>query len=186
MKIKSLGRKMQMKNLESGQNKIVLNPIGYVKTKEEEGKFWVEIKEEFRPALKELENFSHAHIIWWANKNDNKKARSSLVSEQLPPFYGNAAPSMGNFATRSEYRPNPVLITTCPLINVDKEKGIITVPWMDAFDGSPVVDIKPYLQMSDLVNEAKYPVYLQHWPKSQEEAVKWFSDQIAQANQSEV
>jgi len=160
----------------SNENPIVLNPIGVVKGIEQEQKFWIEIHKEFRPALKELEHFTHMHVIWWANKNDTPKLRKVLVSEELPPFYGKDAPSMGVFSNRSEFRPNPVLMTICPILSIDIEQGIITVPWMDAFPETPVIDIKPYLPMADLVETADYPEYLQHWPKSVESAMKWWAE----------
>lgn len=160
----------------SNKKSIILNPIGEVKANEQEKKFWIQIDKEFRPALKELEKFTHAHIIWFANKNDTPELRKVLVSEELPPFYGDNAPSMGVFANRSEFRPNPIAMTICPILSVDIEKGIIVVPWMDAFPGSPVVDIKPYLPMADLVETADYPEYLQHWPKSVEAAMKWWAE----------
>ncbi len=165
-----------MEKANTGKKSILLNPIGVIKSKEEEQKFWVEIEKEFRPALKELELFTHMHVIWWANKNDTPKLRKVLVSEELPPFYGKDAPSMGVFSNRSEFRPNPIAMTICPIISVDLENGIIVVPWMDAFPGTPVIDIKPYLPMADLVESADYPEYLQHWPKSVEAAMKWWQE----------
>ncbi len=156
---------------------IILHPIGLAKTNEEEGKFWIEIFPEYRPALKELEKFSHAHIIWWADRNDTESARKTLISEELPPFYGKDAPSMGVFANRSELRPNPILITSTPILSIDQDSGIISIPWFDGLPNSPVIDIKPYLRMTDIIADAKYPEYLQHWPNNQEEAIKWFSEQ---------
>ena len=157
--------------------KIVLNPIGLIKINEKEGKFWIEIKEKFRPALKELEKFTHVNIFWWANQNDTPKRRNVLLSEELPPFYGEDAPSMGVFANRSEFRPNPIALTAVKIIKVDIKKGIIQVPWMDAFQDTPVIDLKPYLPMTDLIETAEYPSYLQHWPKSQEKSAEFWSQQ---------
>lgn len=153
---------------------IILHPIGEVKV--EEDTTWIEIKKEFRPAMKELEKYTHVNIIWWANKNDTPKRRTVMVSEELPPFYGKDAPSMGVFANRSEFRPNPICISATKMLKVDLENGIIQIPWTDAFPGTPVIDIKPYLPMSDIIGEADYPSYLQHWPKSQEAALKWWAE----------
>ena len=160
----------------TGNKKIVLNPIGLVKMNEKEGKFWIEIKEKFRPALKELEKFTHVNIFWWANQNDTPKRRSVLISEELPPFYGDA-PSLGVFANRSEFRPNPIALTAVEIIKVDIKKGIIQVPWMDAFQDTPVIDMKPYLPATDLIETADYPSYLQHWPRSQEKSAEFWSQQ---------
>jgi len=157
--------------------KIVLNPIGFVKMNEKEGKFWIEIKEQFRPALKELEKFTHANIFWWADKNDTPKRRGVLISEDLPPFYGDKAPSMGVFANRSEFRPNPIALSAVKIIKIDMEKGIIQVAWLDTFQDTPIIDIKPYLPMVDIIESADYPSYLQHWPKSQEKSVEFWAQQ---------
>jgi len=161
----------------STTQKITLNPIGTVKADEQDQKFWIEIEKKFRPALKELGKFTHCHILWWANENDTPNRRKVLVSEDLPPFYGKDAPSMGVFSNRSEFRPNPIAMTICPIISVDVDRGIVNVPWMDAFPDTPVIDIKPYLPMADLVETADYPEYLQHWPKSVEAAMKWWAEQ---------
>ena len=167
-----------MKNNENYDEDIKLTPIGYVRKNEHDEQVYLEISEKFRPALKELDQFSHAHIMWWAHQNDTKDARSVLVSEKLPPFYGDNAPSMGVFANRSEFRPNPVLMTITPILDIDHQKGIIKVPWFDGFPGTPIIDIKPYILMSDIVSKAKYPSYLQHWPRNQEEAAVWWSKQM--------
>ena len=98
---------------------MILNPVGIVKANDQEQRFWIEIEKKFRPALKELEHFTHIHVIWWANQNDTPKLRKVLVSEELPPFYGKDAPSMGVFSNRSEYRPNPIAMTICPVLSVD-------------------------------------------------------------------
>ena len=147
-----------------------VNSIGSVKKNKDN--IELIIKKEFRPALKELDQFSHLIVIWWISGNDNEKARSELQITEFPPFYGDNIPTMGIFATRAEYRPNPIAITSCQMLKVDFEKGRIYVPWFDAFDGTPIIDIKPYIMMSDVCENADYPPYLQHWPRSQEKASK--------------
>jgi len=58
------------------KKEIILHPIGEVKI--EDNQTWIEIKEEFRPALKELEKYTHVNIIWWADKNDTPQRRNRL------------------------------------------------------------------------------------------------------------
>jgi tRNA-Thr(GGU) m(6)t(6)A37 methyltransferase TsaA len=162
------------------EKSITLNPIGKAQTNEEKGEFSIIIKEKFRPALKELENFTHINILWWANEHDNPKSREITQVSELPPFYGEKAPTMGIFATRSEYRPNPILLTTVQIMDIDQKKGLIKLAYFDAFNGSPIIDIKPYLGMTDRVMSAEYPKYLQHWPKTNEEAAEWWAQQFAE------
>jgi tRNA (Thr-GGU) A37 N-methylase len=59
---------------------------------------------------------------------------------------------------------------------VDEENGVIDLAYIDAFDGTPIVDIKPYLPMSDRVISAEYPEWLEGFPASMEEAAEFFSD----------
>jgi tRNA (adenine37-N6)-methyltransferase len=155
----------------------IVNSIGKVKAKPEKGEFSIEIQEKYRPGLKELEKYSHVNVFWWIDKNDNEKSRNVMQTEDLPPFYGEDAPSMGVFATRSEFRPNPIGLTTVQILKIDHKKGIITVPYIDAFDQTPIIDLKPYIMMTDLIKSAKYPDYLIHWPACNEDAMEWWAKQ---------
>jgi tRNA (adenine37-N6)-methyltransferase len=82
----------------------------------------------------------------------------------------------GVFANRSQARPNPIAITTAYLINVDQESGQVDLAYIDAFKGTPLLDIKPYLPMSDRVMSAEYPDWMKEFPESMEEAADFFSD----------
>ena len=167
------------------EKQIILKPIGIVHANEEKMEFSIEIKKEYRDGLKELEHYTHVNVLFWAHKNDTKKARSNLVAEDLPFFYGEDAPSMGVFATRSQFRPNPILISPTQILNLDKKKGIIKVAYLDAFDKTPVVDLKPYIGMSDRVMSAEYPSYLQHWPDTNEKAAQWYAELMQNAEEAE-
>jgi tRNA-Thr(GGU) m(6)t(6)A37 methyltransferase TsaA len=148
-----------------------LKPIGYVHT--EAGSHWVEILDTYRPALHMLGQFSHAHIIWWADQNDNPDARNLLQTE-LPYAPGQKA---GVFACRAEYRPNPIGVTICFMIDVDEDAGIITLPWIDALDGTPVIDIKPYIPLSDRIRDVRVATWLEGWPMWMEDAAAFFAEE---------
>jgi tRNA-Thr(GGU) m(6)t(6)A37 methyltransferase TsaA len=135
-----------------------LYPIGMIKRSED--KIWLEISEPFRSGLKQLEHFSHVMVFWWADKHDNDKSRSIMVTE--PPYA--QGKRTGVFATRAEYRPNPIAMTTCKLLDVDEEMGVVSIANIDAFDGSPVVDLKAYFPVCDRVREARIPDWLSDWP----------------------
>jgi len=162
------------------QRKMVLNEIGIVHSNDEKMEYSIEIHEKYRPALKELEKFTHVNVFWWGHENDNLEKRAITQISKLPPFYGKSAPTMGVFATRSEYRPNPILLTSAKIIRIDHKTGMIYIPYFDGFEGSSVVDLKPYLPMTDLHITANYPKYLQHWPKNNEEAAEWWAKQDSQ------
>jgi tRNA (Thr-GGU) A37 N-methylase len=82
----------------------------------------------------------------------------------------------GVFANRSELRPNPIAITTSFILSVDENAGVVDLAWIDSFDGSPILDIKPYLPMSDRVRDAEYPEWLEGLPDCMEEAAEFFTD----------
>jgi tRNA (Thr-GGU) A37 N-methylase len=77
---------------------------------------------------------------------------------------------MGIFATRSPVRPNPIALTAVQAIEIDYEKGVIHIAWIDANDGSPVLDIKPYTPSLDRIEAPGVPEWCSHWPKSVEES----------------
>ncbi|MCW4023699.1 MAG: TrmO family methyltransferase [Candidatus Bathyarchaeota archaeon] len=135
-----------------------LTPIGKVTTAEDG--FNIEIYEPCHPALKQLNQFSHVIVIWWANQHDNKESRN--ITQTTPPY---ANKLTGVFACRAEYRPNPIAITTCAILDVDEQKGIVKVPWIDAYDGTPVLDLKAYFPVSDRVKDPHIPKWLANWPQ---------------------
>jgi tRNA (Thr-GGU) A37 N-methylase len=77
-------------------------PIGYVRRSE--SGIYLEIGDSFRPALKQLEHFSHVIVFWWADRHDNEESRSIMQTE--PPYAEGKL--TGVFACRAEYRPNPI------------------------------------------------------------------------------
>lgn len=76
---------------------------------------------------------------------------------------------MGVLASRSPVRPNPIAITACTLIALDKENHRLEVAYLDAEDGTPILDIKPYEPSIDRVRDVKMPAWCNHWPNSLEE-----------------
>jgi tRNA (Thr-GGU) A37 N-methylase len=118
------------------------------------------------PALTNLNGFSHLQIVWWGHLFDHPAQRAVLVSDKP---YQTGPDKIGIFATRSPIRPNPVLITNVSVQRIDFEKGLIETPYIDAEDGSPVIDIKPYHQ-SERVRECSVPDWCRHWPEWDEDA----------------
>lgn len=134
-------------------------PIGSVRR--EDGRIHLQIDAAYRPALKQLGQFSHVMAFWWADRFDNEEGRTLLQTE--PPY----APEhvTGVFATRSPYRPNPIAMTTCKLLGVDEEAGLVQVADIDAVDGTPIVDLKAYFPVCDRVAQAHIPAWLSDWPE---------------------
>ena len=93
----------------------------------------------YEPALKNLEGFDRIWLIWWFHKNDTWRP---MV---LPPR--GPGTRRGLFATRSPHRPNPIGITCTTLRRVS---GLtLEVGELDLVDGTPILDIKPYIPEVD-------------------------------------
>ncbi len=149
-------------------SEIKINSIGSVKT--EKDHYHLSIKKEYRKSLKGIEGFSHIIIIWWGNQSDLKEQRKKLVVNKP---YKKGPDIIGIFATRSEIRPNPVLLTTANILSVDLEKGIIDIPWIDAENNSPIIDLKPYQPCSDRVKNVEQPEWCSDWPRFYEESAEF-------------
>jgi tRNA (adenine37-N6)-methyltransferase len=95
----------------------------------------IELLREFEPGLKDIEGFSHLFILWVFDRADG----SSLIA--TPP--SDLSRPHGVFATRSPRRPNPIGLTVVELLRRDGAE--LHVRGVDMLDGTPVVDIKPYM-----------------------------------------
>ncbi len=114
----------------------------------------IRFEPEFRnaDALRGLEGFSHLWIMWIFSEN----IRSTWSPTVRPPRLGGNK-RLGVFATRSSFRPNPVALSCVKIerIDIDRPEGPeIVVSGADLMDGTPIVDIKPYLPYTDAHPEA--------------------------------
>ena len=103
-------------------------------------------------ALRGLEGFSHLWLLWIFSEN----VRATWKPTVRPPRLGGNT-RLGVFATRSSFRPNPIAMSCVKIekINLTGEgASSITVSGADLMDGTPIVDIKPYLPYADSVPEA--------------------------------
>lgn len=128
---------------------------------------YIEVDEKYIPALQALDGFSHINVIWWFSDFDKLEHREIMQAEQ--PYKG-SPDTMGIFATRSPIRPNPIALTASEIISIDYEKGMIQIAFIDANDGTPVLDIKPYTPSLDRVESPGVPAWCSDWPKSIEES----------------
>ena len=141
----------------------VVHPIGEIRVKD--GEMAIVVDKKYIPALQGIEGFGHLSILWWFSELDNEEARSYL---EMPAPYKNAPEVMGIFATRGPVRPNPIALTTVKVLHIDHENGVITIPYIDANDGSPVLDIKPYTPSIDRIEKPVVPAWCANWPASYE------------------
>lgn len=136
---------------------IELEALGRVEHRE--GKVIVEVLPTFAPALDGIESFSHIWVIYWFHGNDSPENRQIL---KVHPRRNPANPLTGVFATRSPVRPNLLGLQTCRLIR--REGNRLEVEGLDAWEGSPVLDIKPYLPRLDSHPEAVVPKWAEGKP----------------------
>lgn len=139
---------------------MILNRVGVVCAKG--GSMAIKLEEEYWPALRELDGFGHLAALWWADKADDPQARKTLTVEKP---YRLAPERMGIFATRSPMRPNPIGLSVAQIVGMDPGQGMIYLAYIDADDGTPVIDIKPYTPSLDRVENPRVPAWCGHWPK---------------------
>jgi len=116
---------------------------------------WLEIFPEYTPALHGLRDFSHLWVFYWFHGNDNPEDRRTL---QVHPRRDAANPLTGVFACRAPVRPNLIGFTACRIIKV--EGNVVEVADLDALDGSPILDLKPYIPSGDAIPQAVTPGWL--------------------------
>jgi tRNA-Thr(GGU) m(6)t(6)A37 methyltransferase TsaA len=134
-------------------------PVGYIRRGDE--RTYLEILEPYVPALKELEGFSHVQVFWWFSEFQDDMYRGITQSDKAPY----EAPVMGVVACRSPVRPNPIGLTTAKILNVDQAAGVVEIANIDAFDDTPVLDLKAYIPVCDRVEKVHVPAWAADWPE---------------------
>ena len=137
----------------------ILHPIGKISTCGGDVKLILD--QQYIPALQGLDGFGYVQIIWWFDGCDNQESRGTLTEEKP---YAKGPDMLGTFATRSPKRPNPLALTSAYVTYVDHERGVVGLAYIDANDGSPVLDIKPYTPSLDRVEHPIVPQWCAHWP----------------------
>lgn len=126
---------------------ITLNPIGTVRSPytitaqvpkglgaRHDAEGVLEIRPELEEGLRDIEGFSHLFVLWIFDRADGYDLLAHPPSDDRPH---------GVFATRSPRRPNPIGLTVVELLGRDGTR--LHVRGVDMLDGTPIVDIKPYL-----------------------------------------
>ncbi|HEY5639534.1 MAG TPA: tRNA (N6-threonylcarbamoyladenosine(37)-N6)-methyltransferase TrmO [Dehalococcoidia bacterium] len=148
-----------------------LTPIGYVRNRVREpmADGWADVESRviIRPELTDmllgLGDYSHVVVVFWPHRVPDEVRGSK---PQLHPRDDESYPLMGVLATRSQIRPNPLLVSPVPLLEIDG--SVLRVRGLDAIDGTPVLDVKPYLPHHDAIPDARVPKWVedaQAWRK---------------------
>ncbi|MHB8901798.1 MAG: tRNA (N6-threonylcarbamoyladenosine(37)-N6)-methyltransferase TrmO [Thermoguttaceae bacterium] len=128
----------------------VVHPIGRVQIAD--GRTLIVLDKKYESGLLGLDGYSHLLLFWWLDKNDTAAKRAVL---QVHPRGNPQNPLTGVFACRSPFRPNLIALTVCKIIAV--KDNTVQIESTDAFDGTPVLDIKPFLPGYDTAAGATVP-----------------------------
>jgi tRNA-Thr(GGU) m(6)t(6)A37 methyltransferase TsaA len=142
---------------------ITLRPIGVVRNRVkkpmshgwEEVRSRIVLRRELAEALLGLDGYSHVHVLFWPHQIPDEVRGSK---PRLHPQDDPANPLQGVLATRSQIRFNPILSSVAPLLEV--KGNVLLVRGLDAVDGSPVLDVKPYIPHHDSIPEARVPQWV--------------------------
>ncbi len=140
-------------------NEIKIRPVGIVHSPVKEGvdENWgnviseIHLDPEFRDGLKGLAEFSHVIVVFYLHKSSFDIGRDLIRRPQ-----GRVdMPMTGIFAQRAKHRPNPLGLTAAKIVEI--KDGVLVVQGLDAIDGTPVIDLKPYCPAYDLRVDARVP-----------------------------
>jgi tRNA-Thr(GGU) m(6)t(6)A37 methyltransferase TsaA len=121
----------------TAEPQFTVTPIGRIA---QEGKrTFIRVEARHRAGLRGLAEWSHIWVFYWFDRNDTPEKRSIL---QVHPRGNRDNPLTGVFATRSPMRPNLIALSLCRVLSVKETE--IEIESIDAFDQTPVIDLKPY------------------------------------------
>jgi len=116
---------------------------------------YIELEEDFtQEALLGLDDFSHAEIIFFMNKVKQEKIEHSARH----PRNRSDWPRIGIFAQRGKNRPNQIGLTVCRIKRIEGKR--LYLEGLDAIDGTPVLDIKPWVREFGARGEFKQPPWI--------------------------
>ncbi len=142
-----------------GSKTLTLTPIGKVRNDvtNPRQRGWSSVvsdlvlEESYADALDGIEDYSHVLVIFWLDRAKAPQSLKEHVQQRRE------LPVVGVFARRAPSRPNPLAVTAVQVIG--RRKNVLTVKGLDAIDGTPVLDIKPYTPAFDRVNDARVPTW---------------------------
>jgi len=126
---------MKMGQDTSGREYFVVKPIG--KVLREGGRTFIVVNAKYQEAMMGLEDLGEITVVYWFDQNDTEEKRSIM---QVHPQGNEKKPLRGVFATHSPVRPNLIAISRCRVLSV--KENVIEIEEIDAFDETPVIDIK--------------------------------------------
>lgn len=124
--------------METAKSQFMLAPVGRIER--QGGRTFIRLEARYQDGLLGLEEWSHLWVFYWFDHNDTPEKRAVL---QVHPRGNRKNPLTGVFATRSPMRPNLIALSLCRVISIDGTS--VEIESIDAFDQTPVIDLKPYI-----------------------------------------
>jgi tRNA-Thr(GGU) m(6)t(6)A37 methyltransferase TsaA len=118
------------------------------------------LEPQFSGGIRHLDQFSHAIIVTYLHRSTFDPAKHLLRR----PRGLDSMPEVGIFSQRAKDRPNPIGITAVKIVTVGDD--YVDVQGLDAIDGTPIIDIKPYFLQFDCVPTAKTPPWVDELMKN--------------------
>ncbi len=118
----------------------------------EEGKTYLVVAEKYADGLSGLDGFSHVVVLYWFDKNDTPQKRSIL---KVHPRENAQNPLTGVFACRAPVRPNLIGFSVAKIVAVEKNR--VQVAEIDAFDRTPILDLKPFIPTDNPTQGIRVP-----------------------------
>ncbi len=142
---------------------MILRPIGYVRNRFDKGPITdyestvseIILDNELAEGLDGLDENSHITVVFWMSRVEEDE-RNIM---KLHPKGREDLPLIGVFATRSPRRPNPMGISSVRLLEI--RDNVLRVQGLDALDGTPVLDIKPFSKKHDHAEGARTPWWIE-------------------------
>ena len=139
----------------------IFPPIGVVRNAVKESQMYgwesvesrIIVRQELADALDGLEGYSHVIVLFWLDR----VPESERSATRIHPMGDPTLPLLGVLATRTQLRPNPIGMSIVPLLS--RKGNELRVRGLDAIDGTPVLDVKPYIPHYDAVPQATIPAW---------------------------
>ena len=112
----------------------------------------IEFKKEYQEGLKDLDGFSHLYLIYYFHKVPNHKLL-------VVPFNDETNTPRGVFSTRTPLHPNQIGLSVVELVSI--KENIVTIKGIDILDGTPLLDIKPYIENFDKIDDVTQSGWMQ-------------------------
>ncbi|HEX2052947.1 MAG TPA: tRNA (N6-threonylcarbamoyladenosine(37)-N6)-methyltransferase TrmO [Actinomycetota bacterium] len=137
-------------------NEMAIEPVGFVHHGHDDTTVkeqWatlearIEVDEKFAEGLDLIDEFSHLMVLYWMHRLREGGREILQIKPRGLLKYGltlEELPLVGVFASDAPVRPNPIGLTVVQLLG--RERNVLTVRGLDAFEGAPVIDIKPYTE----------------------------------------